>query len=246
MRRKSVAIDLSGLSAAPLDMARPAAEQIASALKSAILNMQIAPGAMVSENEVGQMFGASRTPVREAFAQLRDDGLIVTWPSRGNYVSRLSEHQIRGAQFLREAVELAVVERLCAAPLPQAAADALEEVVTAQQAAIAAGRKLDFQQLDDRFHALLAEATGFERIGALLLREKAALDRLRVLSLDDADHMARLWTDHRAILDAIREGSADRAKDAMRGHLRRVLTTLSDLIAANRDFFDIADTGGAP
>ena len=104
MRRKSAAIDASSLAVTPLDMSRPEAEQIASALKTAILNMQIAPGAMISENEVGQVFGASRTPVREAFAQLRDDGLILTWPSRGNYVSRLSENQIRGAQFLREEI----------------------------------------------------------------------------------------------------------------------------------------------
>ena len=127
MKRKSAAIDASSLPVASLDLSRPAAEQIASALKSAVLNMQIAPGAMISENEVGQLFGASRTPVREAFAQLRDDGLVVTWPSRGTYVSKLSEHQIRGAQFLREALEVAVVDRLCSEGISDRALAALED-----------------------------------------------------------------------------------------------------------------------
>lgn len=238
MKRNSVAIDTSSLSVTSLDLSRPAAEQIASVLKAAVLNMQIAPGAMISENEVGQLFGASRTPVREAFAQLRDDGLVVTWPSRGTYVSKLSEHQIRGAQFLREALEGAVVEQLCAQGLSPAFMDALEDVLVRQRAAMEADEKLEFQQLDDRFHVLLAEATGFDRIGGLLLREKAALDRLRVLSLSDRGQMARLLAEHEGIFDSIRQGFTGQALDRMRRHLRQVLTTLSDLIDANREFFD--------
>ncbi len=238
MKQKLASIDVASLPVATLDLSRPAAEQIASALKSAILNMSITPGAMISENEVGQIFGASRTPVREAFAQLRDDGLILTWPSRGTYVSKLSEHQIQGAQFLREALEVAVVQRLCTEGLPDDSTQALEWVLSRQRTAVASGEKLEFQQLDDRFHALLGEATGFERVGGLLLREKAALDRLRVLSLDNADHMAQLLAEHEGIYEAIKNGLTEQALDRTRRHLRRVLATLSDLIAANRDYFD--------
>jgi len=238
MKQKSPSIDASSLVVASLNMARPAAEQIASALKAAILNMQIAPGALISENEVGQVFGASRTPVREAFAQLREDGLVLTWPSRGTYVSKMSEHQIKGAQFLREALETAVVERLCTQGLTQDSREKIRAVLESQRIAIAAGEKLEFQQLDDRFHLLLAEATGFDRLGGLLLREKAALDRLRVLSLDDADRMAELLSEHEGIFEAIQGGDTEQALERMRRHLRRVLETLSDLIDANREFFD--------
>jgi GntR family transcriptional regulator, rspAB operon transcriptional repressor len=238
MRQKSGSLDASSLAVAPLNMARPAAEQISSALKAAILNMQIPPGALISENEVGQVFGASRTPVREAFAQLREDGLIQTWPSRGNYVAKLSEQQIIGAQFLREALETAVVERLCTQGLTQDAREKIQAVLESQRIAVVAKEKLEFQQLDDRFHLLLAEATGFDRIGGLLLREKAALDRLRVLSLDDADRMAVLLSEHEGIFESICEGNTGQALERTRGHLRRVLATLKDLANANREFFD--------
>lgn len=241
MKRKSAAIDATSLPVASLDLSRPAAEQIASALKSAVLNMQIAPGAMISENEVGQLFGASRTPVREAFAQLRDDGLVVTWPSRGTYVSKLSEHQIRGAQFLREALEVAVVDRLCSEGISEKALASLDDNLAQQRAAVRADDKLTFQALDDRFHAMLAEATGFERISGLLIREKAALDRLRVLALNDAAHMSRLLAEHEGILDAVRNAYSGQALDRMRRHLRNVLSTLSGMIEANRDFFDLSD-----
>ena len=241
MNRKSPIIDVSAFPVASLDLSRPAAEQIASALKAAILNTSLAPGSMISENEVGLMFGASRTPVREAFAQLRDDGLIVTWPSRGTYVSRLSERQIRSAQFLREALEVAVVDRLCASGISSEALAALDDNLARQRAAVATDDKPAFQALDDRFHALLAEATGFDRISGLLIREKAALDRLRVLSLNDAEHMTRLLAEHEAILDAVRNGYSGQALDRMRRHLRTVLKTLSGLIEANRDFFDMSE-----
>jgi DNA-binding GntR family transcriptional regulator len=120
--------------------------------------------------------------------------------------------------------------------------DALEDVLARQRTAIEADEKLEFQQLDDRFHVLLAEATGFDRIGGLLLREKASLDRLRVLSLSDSGQMARLLAEHEGILDSIRQGFTGQAVDRMRQHLRQVLTTLSDLIDANREYFD--DTEG--
>ena len=65
-----------------LDFNRPVVDQIYSALKSAILSRELFPGQAVSENEIGQSFNSSRTPVREALSRLRDDGLIVTLPSR--------------------------------------------------------------------------------------------------------------------------------------------------------------------
>lgn len=222
----------------PLDLTRPAGEQIFAALKSAILTTDLPPGCLISENEIGQRFGASRTPVREAFTQLRTDGLIVTRPSRGNYVSRLSEARIREAQFIREALELANVTRLCERGLPDAVIGELTGILDIQGRAVAEGDTLGFQAQDDRFHTTLARATGFERAETLLIREKAALDRLRVFSLGDTDHMTRLLEEHRAILDAIRGRDTDRAVEAMRTHLRSILSALSSLIAAHTDFFE--------
>ena len=221
-----------------LDFARPANEQIAGALRAAILSMRLAPGQMIPEAGIARLFGASRTPVREALALLRDEGLIVTWPSRGTFVSRLSVGQIRGAQFLREALELSVADRLCRDGLAETARAALTANIDDQRRAIAQGDVGGFQLADDRFHALLAEATDLDRIGAVLTREKAVLDRLRFLSLQDADHRARLLADHEEILAAVLAGDAPAATARLRAHLRRVLEALDTLVAANRGYFD--------
>ena len=231
---------LARLSVQPVDPARPVADQIHGGLKTAILQGILPPGCLLSETEVGQRFGASRTPVRDAFTRLREDGLIVTWPSRGSYVAAISEGAVRQAQFLREALELAHVARLCEIGLSPRMQAMLTENIDAQARAAAVRDTDRFQSLDDGFHVALAQATGYERAETLLVREKSALDRLRILSLSDGDHIARLLDQHQGILSAILARDTAKAVAAMRSHLRVVLTTLADLKSRHADLFDDA------
>ena len=59
------------------------------------------PGQSLSEKEVAAALGVSRTPVREAFLQLAEDGLVVISPQRGTAVAKISTRQVRQAQFTR-------------------------------------------------------------------------------------------------------------------------------------------------
>lgn len=230
--------DLAGLSFPALDLNRPAADQIFDAVKHVILTTSLPPGCLISEQDIGMRFGASRTPVREAFQRLRAEGLIVTRPSRGNYVSRLSEQRIREAQYIREALELANVRQLCRQGVEPLVADALLDTLRKQERGIAEGDDMLFQQQDDLFHALLARATGHMRAESLLIQEKSALDRLRAFSLHEANHTTRLLSEHGHILEAILERNHQAADEAMRHHLRSILDVLSDLISANHAYFD--------
>ena len=230
--------DLTRLSFPVLDLDRPTAGQIFEALKHVILTTALPPGCLISEQEIGLRFGASRTPVREAFQRLRAEGLIVTRPSRGNYVSRLSEQRIREAQYIREALELANVRHLCLSGIAPDLVEALERTLLEQERGIAEDDDALFQKNDDLFHALLARASGYARAESLLLQEKSALDRLRAFSLHEANHTTRLLNEHRRVLAAILDRDALEAEEAMRHHLRSILDLLSDLISANRTYFD--------
>lgn len=233
---------LANMTVPALCLDRSTADQIYEALKLAILATSLPPGCLISEQEVGMRFGASRTPVREAFQRLRGEGLIVTRPSRGNYVSRLSEYRTREAQYIREALELANVRRLCDTGLSVQTADALHETLAEQERAIADGDDLRFQEQDDLFHALIARASGYRRAESLLFQEKSPLDRLRVFSLHEARHTTRLLGEHRRILAAILKRDIVEAEDAMRLHVRSILDFLSGLIAEHRELFEDAPT----
>jgi DNA-binding GntR family transcriptional regulator len=233
---------IAALRLAPVDGARPVADQIHAALKAAILRADLPPGCLLSETEVGARFGASRTPVRDAFTRLRDDGLIVTWPSRGSYVAPISEPAILQAQFLREALELACVTRACETGLREPNRLVLDATLAAQAEAAQRGDMERFQMLDDVFHTEIAKATGFERAEILLMREKSALDRLRVLALSDRAHIAMLLDQHRAIYHALLARDAAAARTAMRTHLRAVLDTLAMIKTRHADLFDDAQS----
>ena len=242
MSRTATTLDTEAIRLAPIDLSRPVTDQIATQLRSAILSMRLEPGQMLSENEVGQIFEASRTPVREAFAKLREDGLIETRPSRGTFVSMLSETQTKAAQFLREALETGVTRRLCDVGLPETSRLALEDNLLRQGKAITTNDRPEFQRLDDQFHMLLANATGFGRLSAVLTREKTPLDRLRVLSLNDASHMSRLMAEHEGMFDAIKSGDPDAAVAQTQVHLRSVLDVLSSLVVAHKEYFKPAES----
>ncbi len=200
--------------------------------------MDLPPGCFLSESEIGGKFGASRTPVREAFMQLREAGLVTTLPSRGNFVTRLNREKILEARFLREAIEVANVRRLVEIGMEASFKQALQANMAAQSDAIAQENELQFQLMDDRFHSLLAEATGYSRVAHVLEREKMLLDRLRSLSLRDKGHQSRLLREHREILEAVLSRDLSAAVTITQRHLSSILETLSSLEARHRDYFD--------
>jgi len=236
--------DLEKPNVVSLDYTRPADEQIAVAVKAAILSMELPPGQLISEKEIGRRFGASRTPVRAAFAQLREEGLLTTWPSRGTFVTNLSLREIKAAQFLREAIETTVVQQLVEQGLTPLHASKLDKNLAEQQHAIDNRDDTYFRFLDDQFHTLLAEATGYERIAAALGREKSVLDRLRSMTLTDDGTMEGLRADHEAIVAAITARESLAAVDRLQTHLRSELETLSSLVEKNRGYFDIDESSG--
>lgn len=221
-----------------LDLDQPTAGQIRSALRAAILSLALPPGTRLSEAETGARFGASRTPVREAMTALRDEGLIATLPSRGNFVTRLSEADIRSAHFICTALEGAAVEAICETGLAAEDEERLTMALAAQGHALGFGDATAFHAADDAFHAALAGATGLPRLRSLVLREKTALDRLRALRLDDPDHLRGLEDDHRRILNGLRKGKPDQAGRVLRRHLSGVLDVLEDLKAGHPDYFE--------
>ncbi len=229
---------IARLAVPKVDMARPAGSQIFAALKSAILHMDLAPGVIISETEIGLRFGASRTPVREALMQLRDAGLVTTLPSRGNFVTKLNAQKIREARFLREALEIASIAKLVELGLSDEVKEELTQCLVRQQAAIDGDDDHTFQAEDDLYHLTLARATGYPRVAHVLEHEKMQLDRLRVLALRDRAHLDTLHIQHCQIFDAICARDMRLAITTTQDHLRSILTVLADLTVSHSEYFD--------
>jgi DNA-binding GntR family transcriptional regulator len=220
-----------------LDRARGGTRgQVYSALLEAITAAELEPGRRLSENELADSLGVSRTPVREALIRLADERLVEIVPQLGTFVTRISARALEEAQFVREALECAAV-RLAAERAERADVAALGALLARQRELRDAGSFDAFYVLDDELHAALCEIAGRPVAWRLSQRANGQLNRVRRLSLPQPRYLAEMVGEHELIVDAVRRGDADAAEAAMRHHLRMVLGALPAIRAEHPDYF---------
>ena len=190
-------------------------------LRQDIVTLRLRPGVRLSENELAQRFGTSRAPVREALIRLVEDGLIDVRPQRGSFVSRISLQAMERARFVREALEVAIVRRAAEQGMPDAARREAQSAIEAQQTARDDPER--FTQLDDKFHRSFAEGAALVGVWAIIEREKAQFDRVRILSLPAVTPVDVLIDQHKAILKAVLDRQPLAAEKAVRRHMSEVL-----------------------
>src|SRR3954468_2109815 len=200
----------------------PAAARVYAYVKERLLDGTFPGGALLSENELSQQLGLSRTPVRQAFVQLEAEGLLELYPKRGALVVPVAASEIEDVFEAR-----LLVEEHCARPAATAGgaplAAELAEAIAAQERAIATGEggRAEFAKADRRFHRAIVHAAG----NAILTRLYDALrdrqQRIAAVSLarNPADAQ-RFVADHREIAAALERGDATAACELVSAHLR--------------------------
>jgi DNA-binding GntR family transcriptional regulator len=211
--------------------------QVHATLRDAIVSAELEPGRQVSENELAEWLGVSRTPVREALIRLRDDRLIEIVPQLGTFVSRISDAAIEDAQFVRESLECAAI-RITAERAGASDVAALEGLLRRQEEVRDAHDFARFYVLDDELHGALCELSGHGIAWSLGQRANGHLNRVRRLSLPQPRYLAEMVAEHRLVVDAVRRGDPDAAEAALRHHLRMVLSSLPAIQAAHPDYFE--------
>jgi DNA-binding GntR family transcriptional regulator len=221
----------------PAADASSVAQRIERALLRAIVTMELAPGAKLSEQELAERYGVSRQPVREALLALGNRGLVATLPRRGTMVVKISVELMMQVRFVREALEVAVVRRACDrfSSLHRSTVDML---LRAQTAAAEANDHDAFLVLDERFHATLAAGSGCDLAWRTVLDIKCHMDRVCQLTIWDSAAQLALVAQHRAIVEAIDRRDAEAAETAMRHHLTEILRAIPRVVAERGELFE--------
>lgn len=214
-----------------------ARDQVYAALREAIVSAELEPGRKLSENELADLLGVSRTPVREALARLRDDRLVAIVPQLGTFVTLISDEAIADAAFVREALECSAI-RLATELATPAQLEELQANLAAQERAEQQGDVDAFDSLDAALHRSLCELSGRDIAWRLSRRANGHLDRVRRLSLPEPGYLAEMVSEHRAVVAAVADGDAERAEETLRHHLRMVLSSLPQIRAAHPDYFE--------
>jgi len=221
---------------APIDATESFKQKAYTALKNAIVAMDIYRSRdeiRLDERKLAQDFGISRTPVREAMAQLESEGFVRSVPRRGIYVVRKTKH---------EAIEMitawAALESMAARLITETASD--EEIsglrrmfATFEDGAVAA--KLDeYSEVNIEFHQTIIRLSHNQVLIDLAENLFTHMRMIRRKTIAEKDRAQRSIRDHINIIESIEKRDKDRAGELVRDHA----LGLADHVSRYADYLD--------
>lgn len=196
---------------------------IAQQIVESILAQKLAPGERLGEQELADLFGVSRTLVREALMQLQARGFLEVRMRKGWYVVEPSIDEARDAFSARRIIETGIL-REAGRPLQSAMRKLRLHIAEEEQAIEAADAATRAFLLAD-FHVCLAECLG-QRLLCDVLRDLTARTTL-ASSLYQSKHDAgQSCAEHAGIVAALENGDLELARQRMLEHIGSVEAAL--------------------
>jgi DNA-binding GntR family transcriptional regulator len=213
-------------------------QQLYELLLDRICRFELKPNQRLSEAGLSETLGVSRTPAREALARLAEQGLVDVLPQRGSRVAPLRLDDLKTSQFMREALELAILRRAMEGGDCADLAARLRDEITLQRAYVSVKDKTQFYLSDDRFHGRIASFAGCASVVPELARVKLHMDRFRQLMVAGVEDLPVVIGQHEEIAEAIGSGDVTAAEERLRRHLRRIFTYVDEARTRFPEYFE--------
>ncbi|MCW2929320.1 MAG: Transcriptional regulator, GntR family [Actinomycetia bacterium] len=184
-------------------------EVVRQTLRRRILNNELAAGERLTEASLAAEFGVSRTTLRSALMELKNDRLIEFSPRRGCWVARMSRAEIEDACFARYLLESGTVceER---AVIDDNVLAALGKELDAMVDAVGSGDMAETVECDTRLHSVLIAVGGRTRLAELWHSLDGQMGALMRSSLEfQGGDLTQVIDRHRTLIEAV--ASRDRA-----------------------------------
>jgi len=212
-------VDASVMPLAVRALAAPLRQQVVDRLRAAVISGDLAPGQRLTERELIDRVGVSRTVIREALRQLESEGLVETVPNKGPVVRALSRAEAVDLYRIRASLEALAARLFIERAAPEdrhRLAAALADV----QAAYKAGAAEGILAAKNRFYGVLFEGAGSDVLSSMLGGLHARIWRWRALGLSHADRSSvrskQAIKGLRELVAAIGRGDAEAAEQAIR------------------------------
>jgi DNA-binding GntR family transcriptional regulator len=179
---------------------------VADRLYEFIIDQTIELGALISEKQIAEMLGTSKTPVREAFAQLQSLGLMEILPQRGGRVFYPNLAQVRELGEIRLELESCAI-RFTMARNPAAFLEAASAIANRMAEQFDVGSPAAYQKLDAEFHRSFFEFCGNSMLSKAYDLFHPRICALRAhLSAPQAYLLTRSFEEHKMMVDHLRNG----------------------------------------
>jgi DNA-binding GntR family transcriptional regulator len=199
-------------------------DQVYNVLWRQIVDRTLRPGDKISDLQISEELGVSRTPVREALYRLAQDKIVEAKSQRGFFVASFSSQDVREIYDIRAALEVLAM-RLALPHLAATQLDAAQRALDEARRQVehdAEGARAFWLRVDREFHQMLAQAAGNGRLESLIAGLQGQIGVLQVYGtyLLEIEQMA--LGHHQAMLDAMRRGDSAAAERAMEQHIDEV------------------------
>ena len=205
-------------------------------LRSQIATGRLRANQKLNESDLASKLGISRPPIREAFRILESEHLVVSIPRKGAYVADVSIEDLLGLCQVREMIECYTIDLLKAKnirELPQVEL-ALEEASHLSLPSVDnPDEMLHYHKVFFDYHRKLVEAVGNYRIIYFYNAISLNLTRYQIMYLFVPGSSRQSLQDHREILDFIKMGEYDKAKECLVNHIDYTAEVLKRRISGN-------------
>jgi len=187
-------------------------------LRNDILTQKIENGAKLTEQNVCNMYGVSRTPVREAFQKLELDGLIDIVPNKGAYVRGLSLQDIKDMYELRKAYEVICVQ-FAVDRITDEEMEKLRESYDLMEFFRIREDSGKFLDMNTRFHQIIYNSTGNRMLQHVLTSYQVYTKNTKLNHSYISQYYDEVLEEHKAIYEAIANKDKEAAKLAAAVHM---------------------------
>ena len=219
------------------------AAQVADHLREAIVFGDITMGTPLSEAQLADQLGVSRTPVREALRELAQEGLVKLRPYLGASVFVLAAEELADMLAFRELLEMKALQ-LAISAMPNNFVNDMRSVVNRMAEAVTNGDAKHYLALDIEFHDVIVDASGSACIRDAYSLISSKLAVLRTFIPKDPHRLQHSLESHRQLFELLSSSQAEQALTLLHDHLSnaaRAFNTDSALLALS---LENADSSG--
>lgn len=210
-------------------VAAPVRQQVADAIRQAIINLEFKPGDRLVERELCEMTGVSRTSLREGLRELESEGLLKNVPYKGLIVATVSYEEAANIYDVRSQLE-GLLGRQSARSRTDEDIEALERNFSAVKKSVQEKKFEDLIQLKSEFYGILMRVTANPTLSDILKNLHGRVAQFRATVMTREDRVDPSIKEMQEIIDAIRSQNETAAEMACIAHVRNAGNLVLELL----------------
>jgi len=220
--------------AEPTETAMSLSEQAYRNLRDQLIMLEIRPGDAINDSALAASLGIGRTPVREALKRLESDHLVVSYPRRGTFATRVDFTELADISEIRQLLEPLAARRAArnaSAPMRARLRDLAADIARSQPSN---SDQHDLMRFDIAVHRQIYAAAGNSHLEDVLIRYDNLATRIWCLVLDKIPSVAGHITEHVNLLHAISDGDGELSAALALGHVTNFEKTIRTVLEIAR------------